>query len=103
MEGKAFDLEAEQAAQEQAAETAELTKLTNDSDVEWLMSTQQGRRVMWRLLSLAGVYRTSFAGEETHATAFAEGARNIGLQLIHEVQRLTPDAYSQMVKEQRNG
>lgn len=101
MEGKAFDLEAEQAAADQATEAAELRQLIDDTDIEWLMSLQQGRRVVWRLLSLAGVYRSSFHGEETHATAFAEGARNLGLQLINEIQRLCPEQYGLMFKEQK--
>lgn len=99
-EGTAFDLEAEQTAQDLATESAALRKLTEDTDLEWLMSTQQGRRIMWRLLSMAGVYRLSYAGADTHGTAFAEGARNIGLQLMHEVQRLCPNQYGVMVKEQ---
>jgi hypothetical protein len=64
------------------------------------MSTQQGRRIMWRLLSLAGVYRISFSGENTHQTAFAEGARNIGLVFMNDLQTLCPERYSQMISEQ---
>lgn len=102
MKGEAFDVRAEDEARTRAAQAAELAKLTEDTDLQWLMSTQQGRRFMWRLLSMSGVYRLSYAGEQTHETAFAEGARNIGLQLMHDVQTLCPDLYAVMVEEQRS-
>lgn len=99
--GEAFDIGAEEAARDRAVQAGELSKLTEETDVQWLMSTQQGRRIMWRLLSLAGVFRISFAGEETHATAFAEGARNIGLVFMNDLQTLCPERYVQMTSEQQ--
>lgn len=94
-----FDLDAEVAARDEATEAAALVKLTEDTDLEWLMGTQQGRRLVWRLLSMAGVFRLSYAGADTHATAFAEGARNIGLFWLGEIQRLAPGLYGTMTKE----
>lgn len=61
------------------------------------MNTEQGRRFIWRLLGLCGVYRTSFTGNS--GTFFNEGARNIGLMVLADVQEVALDAYLQMVKE----
>jgi hypothetical protein len=47
-------------------------------------------RVMHEVLAEAGVFRLSFAGESTHATAFNEGQRNVGLRLLAELERAEP-------------
>lgn len=66
-------------------------------DVKFILSTTQGRRFIWRLISLCGVYRSSFTGNST--TFFNEGGRNIGLQLVADIHNVDPDAYASMIKE----
>lgn len=78
------------------------TKAERDQEVadfKWLMSDKRGRRFMWRLLGITGLYRSSFTGNSS--TFFNEGQRNIGLMLIAEVNDLTPDSYAIMLEEQR--
>jgi hypothetical protein len=96
-----FDVNREVAIQEQADEARNLTRLGQDTDLLSLMNTVQGRRFMWRLLDLAGVFRLSYAGEATHATAFAEGGRQIGNVLLADIHRLCPVKYQLMVSEQQ--
>jgi hypothetical protein len=67
-------------------------------DLKWLMAHKPGRRFMWRLLEMAGVYRTSFHTSGS-VTAFNEGQRNVGLRYVAEIQELTPDNYLAMLKE----
>lgn len=43
--------------------------------------TAQGRAVLWRVLSLAGVYRQSYNGDVNYCL-FNEGQRKIGLQIL---------------------
>lgn len=62
----------------------------------WLMSGPRGRRIVWRALERAGVFRTSYSSDAL-AMAFAEGARNEGLRLLAAVQHL-PE-YSLMAPE----
>ena len=69
------------------------------NDIKWLMSTKQGRRVVWRLLSEAGIYRTSFTGNSE--TFFREGKRQMGLFLVAEVHTHATDAYPLMVQESK--
>lgn len=95
-----FDVNREVADQEQAGEARDLKRLGEETDFQWLMSTAQGRRFVWRLLDLAGVFRLSYAGEATHATAFAEGSRQIGNVLLADIHRLCPERYQLMVTEQ---
>ncbi len=69
------------------------------SDFAWLMSDARGRRFMWRLLEVTGLYRSSFTGNSE--TFFREGARNVGLKMISDIHEFTPDAYPTMLMEQR--
>lgn len=69
------------------------------ADFKWLMSDKRGRRFMWRLLDMTGLYRCSFTGNST--TFFNEGQRNIGLQLMADINEQAPEAYPQMLAEQR--
>lgn len=68
------------------------------ADIRWLMESEQGRRIVWRLLNQSGVFRSSFSSDAL-AMAFSEGNRNIGLQLMAQVHELCPDMYPEMVRE----
>lgn len=52
-------------------------------DIRAVSQTREGARFLSWLLELCGVYRTSYNGEETHAMAFKEGARNVGLAVLN--------------------
>lgn len=93
------DLNAQARDAEAKALDDQRVRLQQVEDFKWLMAHKQGRRLMWRWLDKCGVFRTSMTGN-SH-TFFNEGRRDIGLQLMHEVMELTPDAFAQMQKEQR--
>lgn len=67
-------------------------------DIEKQMKTRSGRRLMWRVLELAGVFRSSFSTDAL-AMAFQEGQRNQGLILLIDIQTVDPDGYTLMAKE----
>ena len=71
-------------------------------DIKTVMSTQTGRRVMYRLLEKAGVFRLSYAGS-TNDTMFNEGRRNQGLFLTSEIQSACAGSYFEMLKENTDG
>lgn len=85
----------EQQAAEQRAREVEL------EDIAWLMSQPRGRRIMWRLLGIAGIFRSSFTGNS--ATFFNEGRRDVGLQFLSDVNEIAADDYIRMTQEARNG
>jgi hypothetical protein len=97
-----FDVNREVAIQEQAGQVRNHKRQQEDLDLQSLMDTAHGRRFMWRLFDLAGVFRLSYAGEATHATAFAEGGRQIGNVLLADVHRLCPGKYELMVLEHQS-
>lgn len=70
-------------------------------DFRWLMSHKQGRRIVWRILEQAGVYRQTFTGNSE--SFFLEGKRNMGLFVLAESMDAGLEAHMLMLKENRNG
>jgi hypothetical protein len=95
------DLRGQERARADAELNARLARETEEGDIKWLMSSKRGRRIMWRLLDRAGVFRLSF-NTNAMAMAFAEGNRNEGLRLLSQVHALCPEIYPVMVKENAN-
>lgn len=79
-----------------------LQRESEEADLKWLMSSKRGRRIVWRSLDRAGVFRLSFSTNAMQM-AFAEGNRNDGLRTLSQIHSLCPELYPLMVKEQTNG
>jgi hypothetical protein len=94
-----LDLSGQAEQDETQKERQRLESEQATDDLKAVMDSPPGRRFVWRLLEQAGVYRASYAGEATHATAFNEGRRNQGLQLLSEIFRACPGSYTLMVQE----
>ncbi len=75
-----------------------LAQQNEAEDVKWLMSSKRGRRIVWRVLDRAGVYRLSF-NTNAMTMAFAEGARNEGLRMLSMIHAACPEMYPLMQKE----
>ena len=93
-----------EALDERHTERKERTKLQALGEVEdlkWLMGSKRGRRIVWRLLDQAGVFRLSF-NTNAMQMAFAEGNKNYGLRTLAQIQALCPDLYPLMVKEAKD-
>jgi hypothetical protein len=73
-----------------------------DEDLRNVLSTQHGRRFVWRMLEVCGVYSPVFTGEPL-TMSHAEGRRSVGIDLIQEAQRVSCDTYVEMVKEAMDG
>lgn len=69
-------------------------------DLRQVLSTPRGRRFVWRMLSMARIYEQSFTGDAL-TTAFNEGRRAVGNQLLAELNETAPDAFITMLQEQR--
>lgn len=81
------------------AERQRLEAQSEAGDLKWLMSSKRGRRIVWRLLEQAGVFRLSF-NTNAMQMAFAEGNRNGGLRMLAQIHANCPDLYPVMLKEQ---
>ena len=75
-----------------------IARENEEADIKWLMSSKRGRRIVWRLMDRAGVFRSSF-NTNSMSMAFAEGNRNYGLQILGIIQTQCPELYPVMMKD----
>jgi hypothetical protein len=92
------DLPAQASARADKALRDKLARDEESADFRWLMSSKRGRRIVWRSLERAGVFRTSFS-TNSMSMAFAEGNRNSGLALLDQIHRTCPEVYPVMLGE----
>ncbi len=92
-----FNLQAGRARKEAAQDQRKSKRDQQIEDIKWQMSTKQGRRVMWRLMEKAGIFRTSFTGNSE--TFFREGHRNLGLEFMADINAYCIHEYALMVEE----
>ena len=69
-------------------------------DFKKVLSNPEGRRFIWKIMSEAGVFRTSFTGNSE--TFFNEGKRSMGLMVLEEVMKADPGKFTQMQNEFTN-
>lgn len=66
------------------------------ADLRAVWSLPEGRRVLWAILTRAGVHRISYhPGSPTASTdaAFFEGSRNVGLSIEADALKACPEMY----------
>lgn len=71
-------------------------KKRNTCDLQTVLKTVQGRRLIWRILQAARVHQHAFVPGDNSATAFHCGQQSIGLFLLSEIEDAAPGAYQQM-------
>src|SRR5258708_16034219 len=69
-----------------------------DEAFRWLMADRKGRLLMWELLDKTGVFRGGLI--DTARILFNEGARNVGLKYLADIQRLAPPQFITLQTEQ---
>lgn len=92
------DIPSQQRARDEAAKQAKIEADNESDDCRWLMGDKRGRRLMWRDLESAGVFRPSFNSNALQM-AFAEGNRNSGLRKLALIHAVCPEMYVLMMKE----
>lgn len=90
--------DSDQAAADAHAEAQRLARAREVDDFKWLMGHKQGRRIMWRLLSMTGLFRNPHI-PGTEDVLFRCGEQNIGQKLLTEIHVVCPDHYPTMTKE----
>ena len=61
-------------------------------DRQQLIALPAFRRVVQDFMQEAGLFRPTFAGEQTHTMAFSEGTRNAALRMLAQLEEATPNA-----------
>lgn len=75
-----------------------LQELHDRADIRAVLKTDEGCRVLHRLLEMAGVYRISYVTGDPHGTSFHEGGRNVGLRMIAEIEKSHDGLYETMLR-----
>ena len=65
--------------------TREELRKQDVQDLRALLHTREGARFLSRLFDLTGVFAISYVAGDAGATAFHEGARNVGLPVYADV------------------
>lgn len=78
----------------------EKTLLDRDA-LSAVLSTSAGRKTIWGLLGMAGLFRQPFA-TDLRQTDFNCGSLNIGLALYADCLLVSPELTAMMTKEQAN-
>lgn len=95
------DTAAQEAADAEQAKAERQKRIVEESDFKFIMGTKQGRRFMWRLLSITGLFQNPYRGGAEFA-GFHSGEQNVGQQLLAEIHGLCPERYVDMLKEQQD-
>jgi hypothetical protein len=98
MEDNFIDAEDRKQAQE-TQDSFERRRQRELNDFSKVLDTVEGRRVLWRLLGVAGVYHISHDVNSGFQTAYNEGRRSIGLIILDDVNLSKPKAFAQMQRE----
>jgi hypothetical protein len=85
---------------EQAKLRDKLASESEGADFKWLMSSKRGRRILYRQLERAGVFRISFSTNAMQM-AFNEGNRNEGLYILRGIHSQSPELYPTMIMENK--
>lgn len=94
------DIKSQERTKAEADDRTRLAQEQEVEDIKWLMSNKRGRRIVFRTLERAGIWRSSF-NTNALAMSFSEGQRNEGLRLLSQVTMHCPDRYTEMLKESK--
>ena len=92
------DVQSQERSRKDRATRDEMKAKTEEADIKWLMSGEKGRRIVWRLLERAGVFRLSFSTNSMQM-AFNDGAKNEGLRMLALIHAACPEKYVLMLEE----
>lgn len=84
----------------EAKKKAGLERRQELSDLREVLALAGGRRLIWRYLSMCGVYRLSYALNA--GIYFAEGQRDIGLKLMADIMEANDEALILMMREAKS-
>jgi hypothetical protein len=80
---------------------AKLARDNDDADFKWLMGSKRGRRIVSGLLNEACFNQSPF-NHNAMQMSFATGRQTVGIKLFGLINRLCPELYPVMIKENVN-
>ena len=99
MAGKAFVGNAADVEQVKSAGRKERdVRKVELGDIGFLLSVQEGRRFLWRMMKMAGIYEEA-GSLEAAFLAYREGRRGLGLSVLGDIMESNPKAFLEMMQE----
>ena len=95
MDQDVYNLEAEA---KKAAEKEKLERQKDLWDIKKILKIPEGRRLIWRLMSRAGICRNPFDANNS-IQSFNSGRMSIGLEILQDINEANPAAFAQMQNE----
>ncbi len=68
------------------------------SDTRDLLKMPQGKKLLWHILSMCGMYADTFQGNSR--TFYEEGKRAVGLEILSFLEEVDPTFYPRMLLEE---
>lgn len=87
---------------QKSKQKSHLQKQQEIEDFKALLSTESGRRIVWKILGDCGTFMQT-AVHSGSWTYFNEGRRSIGTLLLNQIMEVRPEAYTEMTKENTKG
>lgn len=81
--------------------TREQREQQDKADLRALLQTREGARFLSRLLEATGIFAISYVPGDSGATAFNEGARNVGLPVYADLAEADPSAHMRLLAASR--
>lgn len=66
-------------------------------DLRMVAKTEQGRRMLWKIMAEAGIFKNPFTGNSQ--TFYNCGLMKIGQTVLRDLMELDPDLFAQMQRE----
>lgn len=85
-----------------AQEQARQARILELEDIKFIMSTDQGTRTMARMMTIGGVYSSSFRSDDS-AVEFREGMRNLALVFLGDIAIAAPEKLPHLMPRIRRG
>lgn len=70
------------------------------TDLAAVLKTAEGRRLVWRILTEAGIFRSTFSGDEQGRQSWLEGKKDVGYLLMSDIMATDIKMFVQMQQEQ---
>lgn len=96
-----LDLSGQESSRKQRELSDRERQRRDAEDLKWVMADARGRRVVWKHLEGAMVFVSTF-NTSGSITAFNEGKRASGLQLMEVIMAVCPERFFQMLKEHKS-
>lgn len=66
-------------------------------DIEWMLQSERGRRILFDLVEGTRSFEVSFTGNS--GSYFNDGRKSVGLEYFHEIMGISPDSFTLMWNE----